>query len=145
MANLGLVGRGWRTVLRRDVSWSPGVGEGVNPILSRYSQCHGVCSQHESAIACRVVHSVVHSVMASVHKTKVRLLVASFTAFFTVPWRLFTRRKCDCLSRRSQTVYNTKGTRAHTHREVIRKWLWEPKGSVHSIMVSVHRNKETKP
>ena len=29
----------------------------------------------------------------------------------------------------SQTVYNTKGTRAHTHRELIRKWLWEPKGS----------------
>ena len=28
-----------------------------------------------------------------------------------------------------QTVYNTKGTRAHTHRELIRKWLWEPKGS----------------
>jgi len=27
------------------------------------------------------------------------------------------------------TVYNTKGTRAHTHRELIRKWLWEPKGS----------------
>jgi len=24
----------------------------------------------------------------------------------------------------SQTVYNTKGTRAHTHRELIRKWLW---------------------
>jgi len=29
----------------------------------------------------------------------------------------------------SQTVYNTKGTRAHTHRELIRKWLWEPMGS----------------
>jgi len=29
----------------------------------------------------------------------------------------------------SQTVYNTKGTRAHTHRELIRQWLWEPKGS----------------
>jgi len=29
----------------------------------------------------------------------------------------------------SQTVYNTKGTRAQTHRELIRKWLWEPKGS----------------
>ena len=29
----------------------------------------------------------------------------------------------------SQTVYNTKGTRAHTHRELIRTWLWEPKGS----------------
>jgi len=29
----------------------------------------------------------------------------------------------------SQAVYNTKGTRAHTHRELIRKWLWEPKGS----------------
>ena len=26
-------------------------------------------------------------------------------------------------------VYNTKGTRAHTHRELIRKWLWEPEGS----------------
>ena len=23
----------------------------------------------------------------------------------------------------------TKGTRAHTHRELIREWLWEPKGS----------------
>jgi len=29
----------------------------------------------------------------------------------------------------TQTVYNTKGTRAHTHRELIREWLWEPKGS----------------
>jgi len=29
----------------------------------------------------------------------------------------------------SQTGYNTKGTRAHTHRELIRKWHWEPKGS----------------
>ena len=29
----------------------------------------------------------------------------------------------------SQMVYNTKGTRAHTHRELIREWLWEPKGS----------------
>ena len=29
----------------------------------------------------------------------------------------------------SQMVYNTKGTRAHTHSELIRKWLWEPKGS----------------
>jgi len=29
----------------------------------------------------------------------------------------------------SQTVYNTKGTRAHTHRELIRTWLWEPTGS----------------
>jgi len=28
----------------------------------------------------------------------------------------------------SQVVYNTKGTRAHTHRELIRTWLWEPKG-----------------
>jgi len=28
----------------------------------------------------------------------------------------------------SQTVYNTKGTRAHTHRELIREWLWEPTG-----------------
>jgi len=27
-----------------------------------------------------------------------------------------------------QTVYNTKGTRAHTNTELIRKWLWEPKG-----------------
>jgi len=23
----------------------------------------------------------------------------------------------------------TKGTRAHTHSELIREWLWEPKGS----------------
>jgi len=23
----------------------------------------------------------------------------------------------------------TKGTRAHTHRELVREWLWEPKGS----------------
>jgi len=29
----------------------------------------------------------------------------------------------------SQTVYNTKGSRAHTHKELIREWLWEPKGS----------------
>jgi len=25
----------------------------------------------------------------------------------------------------TQTVYNTKGTRAHTHGELIREWLWE--------------------
>jgi len=30
---------------------------------------------------------------------------------------------------KSQTIFITKGTRAHTHRELIRKWLWEPKGS----------------
>jgi len=24
----------------------------------------------------------------------------------------------------TQTVYNTKGTRAHTHRELIREWLY---------------------
>jgi len=29
----------------------------------------------------------------------------------------------------SQTAYHTKGTRAHTHRELIRVWLWEPTGS----------------
>ena len=29
----------------------------------------------------------------------------------------------------TQTVYNTKGTRAHTHKELIREWFWEPKGS----------------
>ena len=34
-----------------------------------------------------------------------------------------------CAKQPSQAVYNTKGTRAHTHRELIRKWLWEPKGS----------------
>jgi len=33
------------------------------------------------------------------------------------------------MERYAQTVYNTKGTRAHTHRELIRTWLWEPKGS----------------
>jgi len=29
----------------------------------------------------------------------------------------------------SRTVYNAKGTRAHTHRELIPEWLWEPKGN----------------
>jgi len=29
----------------------------------------------------------------------------------------------------SLTVYNTKGTRAHTHRELDQEWLREPKGS----------------
>jgi len=28
----------------------------------------------------------------------------------------------------SQTVSDTKGTRAHTYRELIREWLGEPKG-----------------
>jgi len=41
--------------------------------------------------------------------------------------RLFDKVDRDGLF--SLTVYNTKGTRAHTHRELIRKWLWEPKGS----------------
>jgi len=36
-----------------------------------------------------------------------------------------------------QAVYNTKGTRAHTHRELIREWLWEPKGS---SLESIHRH-----
>jgi len=34
--------------------------------------------------------------------------------------------------------YNTKGTRAHTHRELIREWLWEPKGS--SLEYIAHTN-----
>jgi len=29
----------------------------------------------------------------------------------------------------AQAVYPTKKTRAHTHRELIREWLREPKGS----------------
>jgi len=29
----------------------------------------------------------------------------------------------------SQMYYSTKGTRAHTHRELIREWLWKLKGS----------------
>ena len=29
----------------------------------------------------------------------------------------------------TQTVHNTKGTRAHMHKELIREWFWEPKGS----------------
>jgi len=33
-------------------------------------------------------------------------------------------RESGLLCSHSQTVYNTKGTRAHTHRELIRKWLW---------------------
>jgi len=33
----------------------------------------------------------------------------------------------------SQTVYNTKGTRAHTHRELIRTWLWEKGSSLEYI------------
>jgi len=41
--------------------------------------------------------------------------------------RLF--RDSGLVCSHSQTVYNTKGTRAHTHRELIRKWLWEPKRS----------------
>jgi len=32
--------------------------------------------------------------------------------------------------------YNTKGTRAHTHRELIREWLWETKGS----FLNIHTN-----
>ena len=38
----------------------------------------------------------------------------------------------ECLPLRLFMLYHrryTKGTRAHTHRELIRKWLWEPKGS----------------
>ena len=41
------------------------------------------------------------------------------TGWWAVVWECFS----------SQTVYNTKGARAHTHRELIREWLWEPKGS----------------
>jgi len=43
------------------------------------------------------------------------------------------KRVCECIYvlyiLYTQTVYNTKGTRAHTHGELIREWLWEPKGS----------------
>jgi len=45
-----------------------------------------------------------------------------------VPWVVATLVR-SLYKKLSQTVYNTKGTRAHTHRKVIRKWLWEPKGS----------------
>jgi len=38
-------------------------------------------------------------------------------------------RGSGSLCSHSQTVHNTKGTRAHTHRELIRTWRWEPKGS----------------
>ena len=34
----------------------------------------------------------------------------------------------------SQTVYKTQGTCAHTHRELIREWLWEPRGSSSFVM-----------
>jgi len=52
-----------------------------------------------------------------------------------VPFSLrgLTRSRTD---NRSQTVYNIKGIRAHTHRELIRKWLWEPKGSSRSQRLS---------
>jgi len=43
-----------------------------------------------------------------------------------------TVNPCMCTSSSSffsQTVYSTKGTRAHTQKELIRKWLWESKGS----------------
>jgi len=36
-------------------------------------------------------------------------------------------------------IYITKGTRAHTHRELIREWLWEPKGSsLEYIQISIY-------
>jgi len=34
-------------------------------------------------------------------------------------------------------VYNTKGTRAHTHSELIREWLWEPTGSSLELYIEV--------
>jgi len=38
------------------------------------------------------------------------------------------------------TVYNTKGTRAHTHRELIRKWLWEPETNKQSPNTGARAN-----
>jgi len=46
---------------------------------------------------------------------------------------------CELPFLQSRTVYNTKGTRAHTHRELIREWLWEPKGSSQSQLTSTPR------
>ena len=37
-----------------------------------------------------------------------------------------------CIHAYTDGVY-TKGTRAHTHREPIREWLWEPKGAPWNI------------
>jgi len=56
------------------------------------------------------------------------MVTASATANTTVK-NSRASRESGLLCSHSQTVYSTKGTRAHTHRELIRKWLWEPKGS----------------
>jgi len=39
------------------------------------------------------------------------------------------RMRTHSRSMYSQLVYIQRGKRAHTHRELIREWLWEPKGS----------------
>jgi len=38
----------------------------------------------------------------------------------------------------------TKGTRAHTHRELIREWLWESKGNPSMAMPHMYQYTETK-
>jgi len=41
------------------------------------------------------------------------------------------RKKYSLRKKKSQTVYNTQGPRAHTHMELNREWPWEPEGSAH--------------
>jgi len=57
------------------------------------------------------------------------LILACVCRFFCSPSVCVCVCVCVCdLLNVLQTVY-TKGTRAHTHRELIREWLWEPKGN----------------
>ena len=44
-------------------------------------------------------------------------------------WYASGCQACNQYIQHIYTVYNTKGTRAHTHRELIQEWLWELKGT----------------
>jgi len=49
-----------------------------------------------------------------------------------------THHQLHLVRKYTQTVYNTKGTRAHTHKDLIREWLWKPKGSSTKISIHTH-------
>jgi len=55
--------------------------------------------------------------------------LSSFSSSLYRPINIYTRISMFTYSIIYSDGAYTKGTRAHTHRELIREWLWEPKGS----------------
>jgi len=49
--------------------------------------------------------------------------------YITIHYSVLSTEYCCKISLQTTSHYNTKSTRAHTQRKLIREWLWEPKGS----------------